>query len=103
MAYKIANTKEESIEQLKHLLAAFEKEHAIYTNSKYSEAQLRIDFINPLLKTFGWDVDNEATKSQFLREIIQEEPIDVEEDDSIAKKNPDYTVRMLKLNLLVLN
>lgn len=53
-----------------------------------------IDFINPFLKSFGWDIDNEATKSQFLRDVIQEETIDVEEEDSIAKKNPDYTLRI---------
>lgn len=94
MAYNIARTKQESIKQLKVLLAAFQKEYAVYKTPKYSEAQLRIDFINPLLKSFGWDVDNEAIQSQFLRDVIQEETIDVEEDDAITKKNPDYTLRV---------
>lgn len=94
MAYKVTNTKDESLEQLKALISAFEKEYAIYKTPKYSEAQLRIDFLNPLLKTFGWDVDNELTKSQFLRDVIQEESIDVEEEDSVTKKNPDYTLRI---------
>ncbi|WP_291275883.1 N-6 DNA methylase [Flavobacterium sp.] len=94
MAYNITRTKEECFEQLKRIIFAFEKEYSIYQTSQYSEAQLRIDFLNPLLKTFGWDVDNEASKSQFLRDVIQEEAIDVEEDDSIAKKNPDYTLRI---------
>lgn len=94
MAYKITKTKEESFEQLKVLIAAFAKEYVIYRTSKYSEAQLRIDFLNPLLQTFGWDINNEATKSQFLRDVVQEETIDVEEEDSIAKKNPDYTLRI---------
>src|SRR6185369_15614582 len=94
MPYKIANTKDESLEQLKVLIAAFQKQDSVLKTSKYSEAQLRIDFLNPLLKTFGWDVDNEATKTQFLRDVIQEESIDIDEDDSIAKKNPDYTLRI---------
>jgi hypothetical protein len=94
MAYTVSKNKEEAIAQLKVLIDAFQKEYAVYNTPKYSEAQLRIDFINPLLKTFGWDVDNESTKSQFLRDVIQEEAIDVEEDDSIAKKNPDYTLRI---------
>jgi hypothetical protein len=94
VAYKIAKTKEESLEQLKVLISAFEKEYVVYKSQKYSEAQLRIDFLNPLLKTFGWDVDNEETKSQFLRDVIQEESIDIEEEDSITKKNPDYTLRI---------
>ena len=94
MAYNVKRVKQESFEQLKVLIAAFQQEYAVYKTSSYNEAQLRIDFINPLLKTFGWDVDNEATQSQFVREVVQEETIDVEEDDSIAKKNPDYTLRI---------
>lgn len=94
MAYKVTISKEECLEQLKALISAFEKEYAIYKTAKYSEAQLRIDFLNPLLKTFGWDVDNEETKSQFLRDVIQEESIDVEVEDSVTKKNPDYTLRI---------
>lgn len=94
MAYKVTQSKEESLEQLKVLISAFEREYAIYKTAKYSEAQLRIDFLNPLLKTFGWDVDNEQGKSQFLREVIQEESIDVEEEDAVTKKNPDYTLRI---------
>lgn len=94
MAYNITKTKEESLEQLKILVSAFEKDHALFQNAKYKEAQLRGDFIDPFLKTFGWDVDNETTKTQFLRDVIQEETIDVEEGDSIAKKNPDYTLRV---------
>ena len=76
MAYKVAKTKEECFEQLKDLIVAFNNEYAIYKTPKYSEAQLRIDFLNPLLKTFGWDVDNESRKSQFLRDVLQEESID---------------------------
>jgi type I restriction-modification system DNA methylase subunit len=94
MAYKVTISKEECFEQLKVLIIAFEKEYSIYKTPKYSEAQLRIDFLNPLLKTFGWDVDNEESKTQFLRDVIQEESIDVEEEDSVTKKNPDYTLRI---------
>lgn len=94
MAYSITITKEESLVQLKVLITAFEKEHAVLKNSSYKETSLRIDFINPLLKTFGWDVDNESARTQFLREVVQEETIDVEEDDTLAKKNPDYTLRI---------
>src|SRR5690349_7537778 len=94
MAYLVTRTKEESLQQLTGLIASFEKEYAVLKSAQYSEAQLRIDFLNPLLKTFGWDVDNEAAKTQFLRDVIQEESIDVEEDDTITKKNPDYTLRL---------
>ncbi len=94
MAYKIAKNKTESFEQLKTLINAFEKEYASLKRPDYKETPLRNDFLNPLLKTFGWDVENEAANSQFLRDVVQEETIDVEEEDAIAKKNPDYTLRI---------
>ena len=94
MSYIVLKTKEESKEQLKNLISSFEKEYAIYKSSKYSEAQLRIDFLNPLLKTFGWDVDNEDNQTQFLRDVIQEESIDGDEGEIVRKKNPDYTIRI---------
>jgi type I restriction-modification system DNA methylase subunit len=93
MAYKVCQNIEECKEQLKVLVDAFNKGNAEYTNSKYSEAQLRVDFLNPLIKCFGWDVDNEAKKTQLYREVIQEESIDVEEENKITKKNPDYTLK----------
>ena len=94
MAYKVIRNKKESLEQLHALVKAFEQDHTSFQSPKYLEAQLRNDFINPLLKTFGWDVDNEEGKTQFLRDVIQEENIDVEEDDLLKNKNPDYTLRI---------
>jgi len=95
MAYKVAANKNETREQLGGLIDSFKKQYAFFKTAKYSEAQLRIDFLNPLLKSFGWDVDNESAKSQFLRDVVQEESIEVEEADVITKKNPDYTLRLL--------
>jgi type I restriction-modification system DNA methylase subunit len=94
MAYVVTRNKQDSLDQLKVLIMAFNKEYAVYKTDRYKEAQLRIDFLNPLLKTFGWDVDNEEGKSQFLRDIIQEESIDVDDEDVVTKKNPDYTLRV---------
>lgn len=93
MAYKICQNIDECSDQLKVLIDAFGKGYGDYTKGSYSEAQVRIDFLNPLLKCFGWDVDNEARKTQLFREVIQEESIDVEEEDKITKKNPDYTLK----------
>ncbi len=93
MAYKICQNIDECSDQLKVLIDAFGKGYADYKKGAYSEAQVRIDFLNPLLKCFGWDVDNEARKTQLFREVIQEESIDVEEEDKITKKNPDYTLK----------
>lgn len=86
MAYNITHDKAESQHQLSALVAAFQRHLGVFANPAYSEAQLRIDFINPLLRTLGWGTDNEAGMSQFLREVTQEEAIDVAENDNLTKK-----------------
>lgn len=91
----IAQTKDEALTRLKALVATFQSGKATFTRPAYSEAQLRIDFINPLLKTFGWDVENEAGVSQVFRSVIQEENLDVEDNEGeIRKKKPDYTLKI---------
>ncbi len=93
MAYKICKNINECRDQLKILVDAFANNYPDYKKATYSEAQVRIDFLNPLLKCFGWDVDNESRKTQIFREVIQEESIDVEEENKVTKKNPDYTLK----------
>ena len=90
----IPQNKEETIQQIEALVSAFQSQIDAFKNSEYSEAQLRIDFLNPLLKAFAWDVDNEQEKSQHLRDVIQEESIDVEDGSLTKTKKPDYTLRV---------
>ncbi|RCR71256.1 Eco57I restriction-modification methylase domain-containing protein [Larkinella punicea] len=92
-------SKEDTFSQVQALTQSFSYQYAYYRTAAYSEAQLRIDYLNPLLKAFGWDVDNTEGKSAYLRDVIQEESIAIEENDTdgnsvIAKKNPDYTLRV---------
>lgn len=77
---------------IKDLVRKYISERDDCLKSSYNETQLRNDFIDPLLKCFGWDVDNNKGRTQFLRDVIQEEYIEVE--DSGSKKNPDYTLRI---------
>ncbi len=95
MRYKITSNKEECSIQIENLVSDFKNQLSTYKKSSYKEAQLRNDFLNPLLKSFGWDVENEEQKNQFLRTVLQEETIEVEEADKLTKKNPDYTLRIL--------
>lgn len=91
MVYKVTKSKVECYEQLSMLVGVFNKNKKSYKSTKYNETQLRNDFLDPFLMSFGWDVNNEAGKLQFLRDVIQEESIDIE--DEANKKNPDYTLR----------
>ncbi len=87
-------SKEQTIQEIEGLISAFKSQIDYYRTSKYKEAQLRIDFINPLLKALGWGVDNKIGKSQIYRDVVQEESIDVENAGSTTKKSPDYTLRI---------
>lgn len=98
MAFKIATSKDEGLAQLTELVELFKNDYKTFKDSKYNETQLRNDFVDSLLMSFGWDVDNDAGKNQFLRDVIQEESINV--DDEKAKKNPDYTLRVQGLRKL---
>lgn len=77
---------------IQELVEKYRAERASCLRSSYNETQVRNDYINPFLKCLGWDVDNEQGKNQFLRDVIQEEYIEVE--DETSKKNPDYTLRI---------
>jgi hypothetical protein len=77
---------------IQELVEKYRSDRVSCLNATYNETQLRNDFIDPLLKCLGWDVDNNKGKTQFLRDVIQEEYIEVE--DETTRKNPDYTLRI---------
>lgn len=77
---------------IQELVEKYRSDRISCLKTTYNETQVRNDFIDPLLKCLGWDVDNNKGKTQFLRDVIQEEYIEVE--DETTKKNPDYTLRI---------
>jgi type I restriction-modification system DNA methylase subunit len=85
-------TKAEGKKILKELVNKFKRNNIEYKNSTYNETQVRIDFINPLLEAIGWDLFNTRGLSQYLREVIQEDTVDVDDEGVIAKKKPDYAL-----------
>jgi tRNA1(Val) A37 N6-methylase TrmN6 len=92
MSFSIVNSKQDGQEQLERLVEAYHAERSTYRSSDYNEAQTRSDFIDPLLKCFGWDVNNSKGNTYYLRDVIQEESIAVDDDSN--KKMPDYTLRV---------
>jgi type I restriction-modification system DNA methylase subunit len=77
---------------INELVEKYRSDRVSCLKTTYNETQLRNDYIDPLLKCFGWDADNIKGKTQFLRDVIQEEYIEVE--DETTKKSPDYTLRI---------
>lgn len=81
---------------LETLLRQYEtrRGEVIKAGSAYNETQLRNDYLNPFLRLLGWDVDNQKGAPQHLREVVHEANVDVEENDELTTKNPDYALRV---------
>ncbi|KJE30395.1 eco57I restriction-modification methylase family protein [Bacillus licheniformis] len=77
---------------ISELVEKYKAHRNSFLASTYNETQLRNDFIDPLLKCLGWDVDNKKGKTHILRDVIQEEYIEIKNEET--KKNPDYTLRI---------
>lgn len=57
----------------------------------YLEADARSEFIDPLLRALGWDVENRQALIPSKREVVREESLPQEVG---ANKRPDYTLRV---------
>ena len=57
------------------------------TRNAYNEHSCRIEYIDPLLKLLGWDVENEKGLAPQYREVIAE-------NYSTRSDRPDYTVTL---------
>ncbi len=57
-----------------------------YTSGDYNEAQLRVDFLNPMIEALGWDVNNRKGYAEAYRDVVYEDAIKV----GSTTKAPDY-------------
>ncbi len=72
------------------LIENFERNLDAYRGGKYNETQVRRDFIDPMFKALGWDMDNSAGYAEAYRDVIHEDAIKI--GNSI--KAPDYSFRV---------
>jgi predicted type IV restriction endonuclease len=59
------------------LVARFREQHADYKRGAYNETQLRRDFLDPLFRLLGWDIDNRAGYAESFREVVHEDAVKV--------------------------
>jgi N-6 DNA methylase/type I restriction and modification enzyme subunit R-like protein len=76
--------------RLLELIDRFEANKAAYKAPTYKEAQLRQEFLDPLLDLLGWDVDNKQGAAEPYKEVIHEDAIKI----GGAAKAPDYCLRI---------
>ena len=72
------------------LIENFERNLDAYRNGQYNETQVRRDFIDPLFKVLGWDMDNSLGYAEAYRDVIHEDAIKV----GISTRAPDYSFRV---------
>jgi len=59
-------------DKLKELVEKFRLNEDYYKSQNFLETQVRVEFINPLLRLLGWDVDNEAGHGHEYKDVIHE-------------------------------
>jgi hypothetical protein len=72
------------------LVKLFEQNAAEYRAGHYNEAMLRQEFVNPLFKCLGWDMDNTQGHAEAYKDVIHEAAIKI----GGATKAPDYCFRI---------
>jgi hypothetical protein len=83
--------KETARQKIAELVKRFTDQYDSYKQSDYNETLTRRDFIDPLFKALGWDMDNEQGYAEAYREVIHEDRVKV----SGATKSPDYSFRLV--------
>jgi len=72
------------------LVEHFKRKREELTSTHYKEAQLRVEFLDPLLEALGWDVRNTQGHSEAMKEVIHEDAIRIGD----AMKAPDYCMKI---------
>ena len=76
-------------QELNRLVGIFERNLTHYKSSGYDEASLRQEFLNPLFRALGWDVENLAGFIPTKREVEVESRTQI----SGRQKRADYLFR----------
>jgi hypothetical protein len=68
----------------------FEQQGDAYKSGKYNETQLRREFVDPMFKALGWDMENVSGYAEAYKAVIHEDAIKIGD----ATKAPDYCFRI---------
>jgi hypothetical protein len=77
-------------EKVLSLVDVFERNAEAYQSAHFKEAELRQQFVNPLFKCLGWDMDNEQGNAENYKDVVHEAAIRI----GGATKAPDYSFRI---------
>jgi len=75
---------------VQELIDRFETQSELYASPTYNETNLRVDFVNPMFKALGWDIDNTKGYAEAFREVVHEDAVRI----AGTVKSPDYSFRI---------
>lgn len=75
---------------IKRLIDRFHQQSDHVLSPDYNETLIRIDFINPMMRELGWDIDNSQGFAEQYREVVHEDRVKV----AGQTKAPDYSFRI---------
>ena len=64
-------------QEILKLVERFDSQREAYQSGKYNEAQIRAEFIDPLFKALGWDINNEQSYAEAYKDVIHEDAIKI--------------------------
>ncbi len=77
---------------VQQLVERFQADHKkfVASNSRYTETEVRTEFIDPLFGMLGWDMNNSLGVSNSMKDVVREES----QASESSTKRPDYTFRI---------
>lgn len=72
------------------LVDRFDRNIDAYRSGNYNETQVRREFIDPMFKSLGWDIDNEKGYAEAYKDVIHEYSLKTKD----VKEAPDYCFRI---------
>lgn len=77
-------------DKILELVERFQRNRDAYLSGKFNETQVRREFIDPMFKLLGWDMDNEEGHAEAYKDVVHEATVNV----GGATKAPDYSFRI---------
>jgi hypothetical protein len=75
---------------LLELIDRFDNNKDAYLSSRYNEAQVRREFIDPFFRQLGWDIDNVSGYAEAYKDVVHEDSLKI----GATSKAPDYGFRI---------
>ena len=63
---------DKSREEIAELVVKFDNNKDIYLSKDYKEEDIKVEFISPMFKALGWDIDNTSGNAPQFKEVIFE-------------------------------